>query len=562
MRFFQLRIKEIRELLRNHDKLPSPLHKQVFPYDLTDASDEQIWFIPEIPPHEPQHAILNVSQKAMSIFECVHARHDWFFPNIPNKQFVPDEKIVKRLRNRRLLLDELDVDMATLQAHIANGWVSFQPGIVANGRGYICERCGNCDRKLFATFPCFRCKRECVYCRSCVVMGKVTSCSPLFLWNDSHVKRAPEDNPKHVLAWDGTLSYFQQKASDKICEAITDFYSGNLEVDQFLVWAVCGAGKTEMLFHGIELALRMGLSVLIATPRTDVVLELEPRLKEAFPEVVIHAFYGGAEDRFAQGDLVISTTHQLLRFYQAFDLVIIDEVDAFPYTVDEKLRWAVQNSKKEKALTIFVTATPDEKMKRDAERGKILSAKVARRYHRHPLPVPRNIWIGEWKNRLSKGKLPKKIIAWLEKHVEAEKQIFLFVPTVRVMKEVVAILSKTLSVVVAGVHAEDEERREKVMRFRKGDIRVLVTTTILERGVTVKGVQVGVLGAEDYIFTEAALVQIAGRVGRSPEEPDGDVVFFHYGKTTEMVKAIRHIREMNDLGEKELVEERLADVAK
>lgn len=60
------------------------------------------------------------------------------------------------------------------------------------------------------------------------------------------------------------------------------------------------------------------------------------------------------------------------------------------------------------------------------------------------------------------------------------------------------------------VHAEDPGRKEKVAAFRKGEIPLLVTTTILERGVTVKNLQVAVLGAEEEIFSESALVQIAG----------------------------------------------------
>ncbi|PDY12247.1 DNA/RNA helicase, partial [Bacillus cereus] len=47
------------------------------------------------------------------------------------------------------------------------------------------------------------------------------------------------------------------------------------------------------------------------------------------------------------------------------------------------------------------------------------------------------------------------------------------------------------------------------------------------------------------IFSESALVQIAGRVGRSFEEPYGEVIYFHYGKTEAMVRAKNHIRSMN-----------------
>ncbi|UCZ55394.1 DEAD/DEAH box helicase [Bacillus shivajii] len=450
-----------------------------------------------------------------------------------------------------MLLDELPFSLAEVYEHVRNGWVRYEPGVVKEGSTYQCQRCGNRDPAMFGQFNCFRCKTTCHYCRSCIMMGRVTTCTPLFTWQTPH--NTPSSDTHHKMKWEGTLSIFQQKASNELCETIKSYWATEKnEPDEFLMWAVCGAGKTEMLFHGIELALNKGLRVLIATPRTDVVLELEPRIQEAFPDTDVRAFYGGVKDRFAQGELVISTTHQLLRFYHAFDLVIIDEVDAFPYTADEKLKYAVRHARKPQSLCVYVTATPDPKMKKFAEAGRLKTAKVARRYHRHPLPVPTFQWIGSWKKKLGAGKLPGQVISWVKKHGEAKKQMFLFVPSVNVMNEVVEVLKEAVDFNVDGVHSADEDRRQKVMKFRDGKTQVLVTTTILERGVTVKGVQVAVLGAEEAIFTESALVQIAGRVGRSPDEPNGDVVYFHYGKTKEMIKAVEHIKEMNRLGEEEL----------
>ncbi|MGR5963386.1 helicase-related protein [Bacillus cereus] len=103
--------------------------------------------------------------------------------------------------------------------------------------------------------------------------------------------------------------------------------------------------------------------------------------------------------------------------------------------------------------------------------------------------------------------------------------------------EEISLLLKPLNNRIEGVHAEDPGRKEKVAAFRKGEIPLLVTTTILERGVTVKNLQVAVLGAEEEIFSESALVQIAGRAGRSFEAPYGEVIYFHYGKTEAMVRA-------------------------
>ena len=54
----------------------------------------------------------------------------------------------------------------------------------------------------------------------------------------------------------------------------------------------------------------------------------------------------------------------------------------------------------------------------------------------------------------------------------------------------------------------------------------LVTTTILERGLTLGAINVCVLYADrEEIFDTASLIQIAGRAGRRVTDPRGRVVF-------------------------------------
>ncbi|RSK29446.1 DEAD/DEAH box helicase [Bacillus sp. HMF5848] len=342
----------------------------------------------------------------------------------------------------------------------------------------------------------------------------------------------------HILNWEGTLSPAQQNASNKLVHAI----SSN---EQLMIWAVCGAGKTEILFPGILHALQDGKRVCIATPRTDVVLELTPRFRSAFPQTKVLSLYGGSEDRGKISPLVLSTTHQLLRYYRAFDVVIVDEVDAFPYSVEPMLQYAVEQARKETSSMIYLTATPSRKLQK-----RYPSVVIPARFHRHPLPVPRFEWCGNWaKLLLKKGKLPRNVYEWVEKRIVARKQAFLFVPKISQIEVVVKLL-RAIDLSVEGVHSEDPQRKEKVAAFRKGQVPVLVTTTILERGVTVPNIDVAVLGAEDDVFSESALVQIAGRVGRSPKYPSGDIVFFHYGKTEEMLCARQQIKNMNKVARK------------
>src|SRR5690606_27188817 len=107
------------------------------------------------------------------------------------------------------------------------------------------------------------------YCRKCFMMGRVSTCTPLVSWTGPIPDMELHESP---LRWNGTLSPGQQEASARVVQAID-------ENNELLVWAVCGAGKTEVLFAGINTALAAGKRLCIATPRTDVVRELAPRLK-------------------------------------------------------------------------------------------------------------------------------------------------------------------------------------------------------------------------------------------------------------------------------------------
>lgn len=446
------------------------------------------------------------------------------------------KELRQTLQSRHLLRTELPFSDELIEWHLENGYIAVQNSISINKRGYRCNRCGQNDQRYFSFYHSSGKKQ--LYCRSCVMMGRVSEDVPLYSWKE-------EDEPNWQpikLTWDGELSSGQQKAAKVLIEAIS-------KKEELLIWAVCGAGKTELLFPGIESALNQGLRVCIATPRTDVVLELTPRLKAAFQGADISALYGGSDDKGRLSPLMISTTHQLLRYKNAFDVMIVDEVDAFPYSADQTLQFAVQKARKKNSTLVYLSATPPQELKRKTLNGKLHSVRIPARHHQKPLPDPRFLWCGNWKKKLNRNKIPPVIMRWIQCHVKEGRPVFLFVPSVSVLEKAAACF-KDVNFRTASVHAEDKRRKEKVQQFRDGQLDLLLTTTILERGVTVLKVQTGVLGAESPIFTESALVQIAGRTGRHKEHADGDVIFFHYGKTKSMLDAKKHIKEMNDFAAK------------
>jgi competence protein ComFA len=322
-----------------------------------------------------------------------------------------------------------------------------------------------------------------------------------------------------------------------------------MEPGRFLIWAVTGAGKTEMIFPFIDYELHRGRKVLIATPRRDVVLELQPRLKRAFPDRSVVTLYGGSEERWDQGEITLSTTHQLLRFYRSFDLVIIDEIDAFPYHNNPMLQAAAQRVCTSDGAYVLLSATPPAGFIRDAERGRLEHVKVPVRFHRHPLPVPRILKIkvmSGWK-----GRVPSNLKTALQRSIDRGAQLFVFVPKIREVEPTVEVLRRQFpGCSVEGTSSQDPHRADKVTNFRQGNIRLLVTTTILERGVTVPRTDVFILEADSGTFDSAALVQMAGRAGRSKDDPNGRVFFAAAAHTQSQARAIRQIRQMNRLAKR------------
>ena len=328
------------------------------------------------------------------------------------------------------------------------------------------------------------------------------------------------------------LSYGLSSEQKELSDRLVNNYDNGINS---LVYAVCGSGKTEICLSLIEHCVSKGLKVGFAVPRRSVCYELFCRFRNIFRQNKVISVYGG-HHRTLEGDIVCLTTHQLFRYPNYFDLLIMDEIDAFPFKGNDVLQKMFDRSIK--GNYVLLTATPtDELLKEFRKPGKDL-LKLFVRFHHHPLPVPKVI-LGNNFN------IHYKLIKQLKVFLEKNKQVFVFVPTIDESVKLCRILSLFFRKGTY-VNSKRDNNEEIIEDFREKKYQYLVTTAVLERGITVKDLQVIVFHADSYIYDDHALVQIAGRAGRKKDVPEGEVIFIGKTKTKYMERAISDIIAANE----------------
>ena len=353
---------------------------------------------------------------------------------------------------------------------------------------YKCPICGNTDIHSIGYL------NGKPYCRRCISFkGEEVEHNP------SYPKKAP-------IHLEYELSPEQKELSYKLVE---NYKKG---IDS-LVFAVCGSGKTEICLQIIKYAINCGDKVAFALPRRDVAIELHNRLKEIFKYNRVICLYGG-HTKDKEGDIIVLTTHQLYRYKQYFSLIILDEIDAFPFKDDPIL-----HSMFYQALSghyVMMSATPSKEVITHFKGDNKDILRLEIRFHRHPLPVPKIVK----RNKLFQYLYLIRKIKEYKKH---NKPVFVFAPTIELCEKIY----KVLSIFIRGgnfVHSKRNRRSEIIEEFRNKMYSFLVTTSVLERGVTVKDLQVIICQSDNKIYEKGTLIQIAGRVGRKKDAPFGEVI--------------------------------------
>ena len=377
------------------------------------------------------------------------------------------------------------------------------------GNDFICPRCGNQDPKYVGYI------NGKPYCRFCISMkGK-------------QADKKRKTNGSVVLKLHYSLSRDQKKLSEQIVAN----YKNKIDT---LVNAVCGAGKTELIYSVMAYCLSLGKAVAFAVPRRDVVIELSQRIHMVFPNNSIVSVYGGHTEKLV-AHIVVLTTHQLYRYEKYFDLIILDEIDAFPFKNNKLLNSMFFRAVK--GNIVMMSATPSKDViEFFSQNGKQI-LELNTRFHEHPLPVPKVITL------VGVLKLPYLIFK-LRRFIKGGKKVFVFAPTISKCESLFNFL-KIFAKNGAFVHSKCKNRSQIISSFKRGCYDYLVTTAVLERGVTFKGLQVVIYDADNELYNSQTLIQISGRVGRKIDAPEGEVIFLVNKRTSEIDDAISTIERKN-----------------
>ncbi len=382
----------------------------------------------------------------------------------------------------------------------------------------ICKRCGNTDSEYFYK------GHKGIYCRKCISFKRL-------LLED---ELAPKEYDVSFDSFDYSFKYpltiYQKEISDRCVSYINDY--------DILLKAVCGAGKTEIVVESISTYLKKGLRVCYAIARREVVIDLYIRFKSIFSNAKVVALYGGHTSQDS-GDLIICTTHQLFRYYKTFDLLILDEVDAYPLSGNKELMNIALNSAK--GHIIFSTATTNDFLMSFLKNRKYKELNLFVRPSLKPLIIPKVIY----------GPKIYLLMIMYSYLKNMANQCIIFVSSKKICSIMYLFFKHFISCTY--VYSDLEDRDKNINDFKNKKYQFIFATTVLERGITIYDVNCIILIFNKGIFDKSSLVQMLGRVGRNFNNPTGEAYIFSAVLEKEIKEAINDLKEANQKYEMSLL---------
>ncbi|UCF98701.1 MAG: transcription-repair coupling factor [Spirochaetaceae bacterium] len=316
-----------------------------------------------------------------------------------------------------------------------------------------------------------------------------------------------------------------------------------------LICGDVGYGKTEVALRSAFKAVMGGKQVALLAPTTILAEQHYETFQERFAgypvsiEMLSRFVKRGQQKRvlasISEGgtDIVVGTHRLLQRDVKPKNLGLM--------IVDEEQRFGVKDKERLKELKTTVdcltlTATPIPRTLHMALM-KIRDMSIINTPPQNRYPI--ETFIQEFDEEV--------ICRAIRQEIDRGGQVYYLHNRVQTIPRVDSFLSRLLPEVrIAKAHGQmrEEELEEVMHRFIRGDVQLLLSTTIIENGLDIPNVNTIIIDRAD-MFGISQLYQLRGRVGRS-DTPAYAYLFYPKGRVVSelAMKRLRIISDFTELG--------------
>ena len=231
------------------------------------------------------------------------------------------------------------------------------------------------------------------------------------------------------------LTEEQQKAYDEVKEKIDENC-----YEQFLLYGVTGSGKTEVYLQLIEAVLKQNKRAIVLVPEISLTPQMVDRFLARFgPQIaVLHSKLSIGErydewEKIKNGEanIVIGARSAIFAPVEKLGIVIVDEEHDTSYKSDTTPRYQAKDiarylCKRENAVLVLGSATPDIGTFYQAQNNKIQLLKLERRANSSNLPTVEIVDLREELAMGNKSMLSQRLKDEVEKNLKDKKQTILF----------------------------------------------------------------------------------------------------------------------------------------
>ncbi len=378
--------------------------------------------------------------------------------------------------------------------------------------------------------------------------------------NQALSKNLPNDFPMFETAdtvrYVEHLPYALTKAQKKVWRDIRNDLSSPYAMNR-LIQGDVGSGKTILAFlalletaaNGYQGALMAPTEVLARQHFENLCKDIKAYDLAFRPVLLVGAMSakakGRAYEKIASGEAnVIIGTHALIQekvAYKNLGLVITDEQHRFGVRQRERL----QEKNKKNPHVLVMSATPIPRSLAIVLYGD-LDVSIIDELPKNRLPIKNCVVNTAWRN---------KAYAFIKTQVEEGRQAYVICPMIEATEDEALenVMDYTLKlrealpteIQVTYLHGrmQPAEKQRIMDAFAKGEIHVLVSTTVIEVGINVPNATVMLVENAER-FGLAALHQLRGRVGRG--EAQSYCIFISTNEKPETKERLDILNKSND----------------